>query len=212
MRRLFNSMLLGFALSCASLAAMVLFSPYRHNAYVSQKRVEQSVEINKPASVVFDYLGNSQHASEWSVYVNHITPMNSDEIPDGQVGSMRRCFVNKNETGTLWDEQIIAVVPNIRRTLSIYNLQGFPITAKHLATDQIYEALNDSVCRLTFTLYFSIDNPSRSDQLKMHFAAYRVRSIFEQNLNNIKRAVEQLPVESADLKQSQKNLVSNSRK
>lgn len=171
---------------------IVLFSPFGHHPGFPYKLVRTTVDIDAPPDEVFRYLGNSAHAHDWSVFVDHITPLNANEVKDGTPGARRRCFRTSEEKGIQWDELITEVVPNQKRQLTMYNLHGFPMQAEDLATEQRYEPLDGGKrTRLTFTLFFYHNQPSLIDQAKTYFAAYTVHSIFSQNMHNIKRIVEQ---------------------
>ena len=165
------------------------FSPYRNNNIYPNRALIQSITIKKPPSVVFNYLGNSDNASNWSVYVNHITPLNTQEIEDGKIGSIRRCFKNKNETGIYWDEEIIKSITNEKRTLSVYNLNGFWFTAHSLKTEQLYKETEGN-CKLSFTLFSDNKNTSFLNELKLSLGSYFIKSIFEENIKNIKQIIE----------------------
>jgi hypothetical protein len=170
----------------------ILFSPYgKHDGY-NYKLVHTSVDINVPADSVFKYLGNSANAQDWSVYVDHITALNNDSFPDGVAGARRRCFRNPDEKGIWWDELVTIVEPGKRRQLTIYNLNNFPMGANGLATEQLYEPLdNGSKCRLTFIVFFLKHDPSMWESFKTYFAAYTIKSVFDENLQNIKHFTEQ---------------------
>ncbi|GAC1478947.1 MAG: hypothetical protein NVS1B4_23070 [Gemmatimonadaceae bacterium] len=145
--------------------------------------------IDAPCDSVFDYLGNSRHASEWSVFVSHITPLNPDVAADGTVGSVRRSFRRTDETGMTWDEYFTHVQAGRERRLRIFNVRGAPLrSATPIATQQLYEPL-PAGCRLAFTLFFD-GQPSISDDLKMRVAAYEIGRIFRRNIANIKRLTE----------------------
>lgn len=45
------------------------------------------------------------------MFVDHISPLNADQVPDGHVGSTRRCFCYANEQGRMWDEMLTEVIP-----------------------------------------------------------------------------------------------------
>lgn len=171
-------------------AAMIYFSPYRTHEGFPYKVMKHSIEINAPAEKVYEYLGNSANASDWSVFVDHITPLNTDSVPDGAVGSRRRCFVNPDETGTRWDETITENTPNTKRQITIYNMIDFPMRADNLATEQIYKKINDNSTDLTFTVFYLNAKPSFWDELKTHIASYKIISIFKGNMDNIKKIVE----------------------
>ncbi len=169
---------------------MVLMSPYGHHKGFGYRLVKYTVEINAPVDKVFSFLGNSKNASRWSVFVNHINPINADSLPDGLPGSRRRCFCNANEKGMQWDELITEVAENKKRQLTIYNLKDFQITANNLATEQLYEIIGSNKCRLTFTVFFKGAFPTIMERFKMYIAAYKIKSILKRNMNNIKRITE----------------------
>jgi uncharacterized protein YndB with AHSA1/START domain len=174
----------------AVIALMIAFSPYGSQEGFPYKLVKCTVEINAPVDSVFKFLGNSKNASRWSVYVDHITPLNADSFPDGSVGCRRRCFCNKDETGTQWDELTTERVPDKKRQLTIYNMKDFSMTAENLATEQHYEKTANNKCSLTFTVFFKGEEPGLWDSFKTYIAAYKINSIFEKNMANIKRIVE----------------------
>ncbi|TAE70808.1 MAG: SRPBCC family protein [Bacteroidetes bacterium] len=173
-----------------SIILLIIFSPYQNNKDTGYKCIALSIEISQPVEKVFAYLGNSKNASKWSVYVDHITTLNGDKIPDGGIGSTRRCFKEKNEKGIVWDEDIVEVIPNVKRRLSIYNAKGFPIIAEGILTEQLYKPLNDSTTHLTFTVFNKNSNPDFFTTIKTYFASYSISDIFKSNLKNIKKCLE----------------------
>ena len=166
---------------------MVLFSPYGNQEGRDGKLVESKILINAPVEQIFAYLGDSDNASEWSVFVDHISPLNSHEVSDGSPGSIRRCFVKKDEKRKSWDEEVLAVDLNKRRLLSCYNYREFVLTAGILNTEQLYEETKDGHCLLSLTLFFPQEKTSFLKHLKMYYAAYQVSYLFEENLKNIKK-------------------------
>ena len=188
MKKVKKFLLLALLLLVIFLVLAIAFSPYRANSG-SRKSVQTSVVIEAPAEFAFNYLGNSENAKIWSVFVDHIRTLNGNDVPDGAVGSIRRCFVNANETGTQWDEEILDVVQNKYRKLSIFNMQNFSMTAENIETEQVYKSLSVGRCELAFNFFFK-ESPKFLDELKMYIAAYRVKSIFVKNLENIKKDVE----------------------
>lgn len=169
----------------------VIFSPYSKKDGNAIRTVEKTVLIHAPTPFVFRYLGNSENAGDWSTYIDHITPLNTTEVTDGEIGSIRRCYKNADETGIVWDEKILTVIPNKKRVLSVYNRQGFALDSKDMETAQLYEALDSKTTSLTFSLYFKDGKAGWWDQLKMHFASYKISAVFEANLEQIKQLVEQ---------------------
>ncbi|WP_165940022.1 SRPBCC family protein [Dyadobacter psychrotolerans] len=180
---------LALILTFTVVTAIVAFSPYKSSPGFSYKLLQHSVEIEAPVDTVFKFLGKSANASHWSVFVDHIIPLNAGKISDGAVGSRRRCFCNEDETGKQWDELITVVIPGKKRQLAIYNLKEFPMSAENLATEQIYEKQNNKKCRVTFTVFF-VGRSGVTDNFKMYLAAYEITRIFSKNMENIKRIVE----------------------
>jgi len=170
------------------IVALVLLTPYQYNQNYSCRAIQVTTRINVPASKVYAYLGNSANAANWSSFVDHITPLNSETVADGAKGSFRRCFVSADETGGKWDEEILLSEPNIRRRLSIFNIHDLPMQAPFLATEQLYSE-QDGVTTLSFTLFF-LQDPGFTDKAKMYLSAFRINSIFKNNLNNIKKILE----------------------
>lgn len=184
-----------YILAIVSIAVVlfVVFSPYSRKED-GVWNVSHAIVIDAPVERVFGYLGISEHAADWSVFVHHISTINGAEIPDGSVGSIRRCFVNADESGTKWDEEIVEVLPFVKRRLTIFNMQHFPMTAVHLVTEQRYRKISENQCELTFTVFYDHENPGMLPHLKLYFAAYRIQSIFKQNMGNIKRNIEELSI------------------
>lgn len=174
----------------AIVTLVIVLSPYGAKPGHDYKLVRTEITIDTPPEVVFEYLGNSANASQWSTFVDHIIPTNPGQFKDGEPGSTRRCFCKPNRTGMRWDELITEVVPNQKRQLIIYDLQEFPMTADGLATEQIYRSLGPETTQLAFTLFFKDHQPTLFEKAKIYIAAYRVASIYKANMGNIKQLVE----------------------
>ena len=170
-----------------SIICLIAFSPFKKNG--SEYALEVGIEINCPPSKAFEYLGNSEHASQWSAFVDHISPLNEDVIPDGSLGSIRRCFRKSNEDGMIWDEEIITYHSDSLRTLSIYNLQGFFISTTHLYTKQKYTPTSKGT-HLIFGLYKKLDETKWLDVLKLKITGHYIKYIFNKNLRGIKSKIE----------------------
>ncbi len=166
---------------------LIVFSPFRKYERKQPKMLKVSTTIQANPCEVFDYLGNSNHASDWSSYVSHITPLQGE---DGQVGSLRRCFKDQAELKEQWDEETVLVENCQKRRLTIFNLQKFSIKANGLMTEQIYESLKNGQCKLSFTLFFMPQQNTWWQQLKMYVLSYYIEGIFKKNLRNIKTLVE----------------------
>lgn len=169
----------------------IIFSPFCKNERNGFTMVDVGIEIYVPIDTLYHYLGNSENAKIWSSYVDHIDCLNPEEFNDGDIGSIRRCFQHSDNTGHIWDEKIIDKKQPTMRKLSIYNPQNFDAWVENLETTQTYFAVNDSTTQLHFSLYFKDNNYSMWESVKMSFAAYKIKSIFVENLENIKKDVEQ---------------------
>lgn len=191
MKRVKNLLLWIAGLLAAGIIAAIIFSPYGKQDGFSYRLVKHTVEIDAPVEKVFSFLGNSNNAKRWSVFVDHITPLNRDSFADGTPGARRRCFQQDDEKGIQWDEVITSVEKNKKRQLVCYALKDFPMSADNLATEQIYEELPGNRSRLTFTLFFYQDRSTWWNELKTYLGAYKVQSVYEQNMANIKRIVEE---------------------
>jgi hypothetical protein len=189
----FRFLFISLGFFAAGIAALIFFSPYGVSENFPYKLVAHTVMIKAPAQKVFNYLGHSANAANWSVFVDHIIPLNPQQVPDGAPGSRRRCFKNSNEEGLKWDELITVVEPARRRQLTIYNMVNFPLQAEGLATEQLYRPVSPGETQLTFTLFYQKEKVSLMDKLKLYYAAYRVKSIYKHNMNNIKTALEAAP-------------------
>ncbi|HSG47642.1 MAG TPA: SRPBCC family protein [Longimicrobiales bacterium] len=182
-----------WTVTVGGLAALVLgvllgLSPYRSHDGFPHALIRESVDVTEPCERVHAYLGDSDNAREWSVFVDHITALNPDSVPDGAVGSIRRSFKNADESGMRWDETIVDVTPT-RRLLTVYGITDSPAPSGELLTEQIYEPLGGSGCRLRFTLFLR-DAPSLGDALLMRLGGWEVSRIFRANIANVKALVE----------------------
>jgi uncharacterized protein YndB with AHSA1/START domain len=173
-----------------ALLLIVALSPYGRYDGFDHRLIKVSVVIQAEPAEVFTYLGNSENAADWSSFVDHITPLNADQIPDGERGAIRRCFRNKDESGERWDEEVLLVDRNKYRQLSCYNFRHFPVSAQNLQTEQRYEEIDSAITRLTFTLFYTPGKSTRIDELKMYYYGFQVAAIFKANLKNIKYEVE----------------------
>jgi hypothetical protein len=177
-----------------ALALAIGFSPFSKNYDNGEWEMEVSIAIDANTDSVYTYLSNSSNAGTWSSYVDHITPLNSDSILDGEVGSIRRCFKNENEEGIVWDEKILRVQnsPTFYRELSVYNLHNFPLQTDNLVTRQIYQKMNTNKTQLTFGLYKTVDYINITDVLKMKLSGHYISYLFNKNLANIKSEIEKI--------------------
>ena len=173
-----------FALLIFLLTLSYIFSPY--TGYDSGK-IKSSVYIDMPCELAYDYLGDSDHARDWSVFVDFIETINGNEVGDGKVGSKRICYTNEDKTGFYWEEEVLKNIKNEYRQLSCYGFENLFISSPTLVTEQVYDP-NANGCNLTFTLDYQ-EEPNFWQLLKIKYSAYRIKSIFDHNLANIKNEV-----------------------
>jgi hypothetical protein len=174
------------------IAFVVLFftAPFRKSKLDGKMSVEYTTAIEVPVSKAFSYLGHSNSAADWSVFVHHITTLNTREFADGTIGCKRRCFCNADESGRKWDETILYVRKDSLRTISIEKLVDFPMEATNLQTQQVYRRITDSTCELTLRLYYVNNEFGWWDGLKTRAGSFTIESVFRKNLENIKEVLE----------------------
>ena len=186
----FNKILIWvLAMFAVMLVVLILVSPYKRHSN-EFRTVEASIEINAPIDSVFAYMTSSAYASDWSSYVDHITPLNPEEFADGEKNSVRRVFVSANEKEAHWDEKIVKVIPNEYRKIAIFDINGLAMSAEGLQTEQRYEKVSSGVTRLSLVLYFDKEHTGLWNGFKMRIGSFKIRSIFEKNLESIKREIE----------------------
>lgn len=169
------------------LAVIGLLAP----KYLTQNN---SVIVNAPIDAVWKYVSDSSRAEYWSIYFDHITPMDDK---DGQVGSVRRCYRYANETGPTWDEMVLEIKPPNFRKMKTFNLKGFSFKGHEKIEFYVFqevEKLSDSQTRLTFAstsanLFEVISDPSLLQFVLSRFKPEAER-IIKANLENIKYAIE----------------------
>jgi len=171
------------------LIAMIWLSPYGYQEKYNERIIVETVLIDADIADVYTYLGNSDNAKDWSVFVDHITPLNPNEFKDGKKESIRRCFKNKDESGIYWDEKILIEEPNQKRQLNIYNMHGFSISGNGLLTEQLY-VTKDGKTELSFVLFLEDNESSFIKELKLYFAGFKVSTIFKGNIERVKSILE----------------------
>lgn len=150
----------------------------------------ESVIIDAPIEKVWEYASNSNNAKDWSVYFDHISPLPG--IPDGQVGSLRRCFRNADEKGVYWDEEVMVIEPLKYREIRTYNVNGFKeakLNTFEYKVEQHYEKISDTQTKLTFQASVS----KGMDLSAIYYALRDFRAgnrVFRVNLENIKSQIE----------------------
>ncbi len=161
-----------------------IMSPY---SKYKEGKIVSKVNIEMPCTAAFDYLGNSENAKTWSVFVDFIETTNKEHFEDGEIGSKRICYTKSDRSGFNWEEEVLEIIPNEYRKLSCYNFKNLAVKAPNLVTEQIYIDKGED-CVLVFTLDFS-KKPSFIEKLKLKFSSYRIQSIFDQNLLNIRAEI-----------------------
>jgi hypothetical protein len=154
--------------------------------------VTTSIVINAPVEVVWKYASDSTKAKEWSVYFDHISPL-PGKFKDGQVGSLRRCFRNADETGPRWDEVTIDVQPLKSRKIVTYNFTNYPYPRlsrhQYAFVRQLYRAIDANHTEMSFQTI----RPRKSSlfwKYIFHITRDDVEDIFYKNLENTKAIIE----------------------
>jgi len=167
----------------------LFFAPFKYHEDLAVRAIRYDIEIDASKEFVFDYLGNSNNAKEWSVFVDHIVTLNGSMVPDGEINSLRRCFKNPDKKGIKWDEEILEVINNRKRKLSCFNLEGFFMETDNIRTEQLYHELEKDKTHLTFSVYFEGEK-SILDIIKIRSGSWYIKYIFKKNMENIKRICE----------------------
>jgi hypothetical protein len=156
--------------------------------------VTESVTINAPVEVVWKYVSDSTKARDWSVYFDHISPLPG--IQDGQVGSLRRCFRNADESGLSWDEVTTIIQPLKMRQITTYNIKHLPWSlltfGGYVFVRQHYRKISDQQTELTFQTVSPAD-ANWIHRKVFEFSRRDTLRIFKQNLTNIKALIEGAP-------------------
>lgn len=151
--------------------------------------------IEAPVEKTWEYASNSLEAVNWSIYFDHISPLEAP-APDGEVGSLRRCFRNQDEKGYAWDEVIINVEPQKLRQIVTYNFINFPFSwihsGEYVFVRQLYESLGPQKSKLTFET-ITRDGGNPFFRFLFWVSRKKTTEIFLKNLRNIKAAIEQKP-------------------
>jgi len=175
------------SIALGGILSMVTLSPLKMYEDYKWPMIKASTIIDAEPCEVFEYLGNSNNAKNWSVFVDHITLLNGR---DGELGSIRRCFKDEAEQKEKWDEETVLSEFCKKRRLTVYDLKNFRIKAKGLLTEQLYERIEGSKCKLSFTLFLEAEQNYFWPLLKLHFFSFEIENIFQKNLNQIKQILE----------------------
>lgn len=154
-----------------------------------------SIEIDAPVEEVWNFLSDNRNAKGWSVIFDHIAPMASSPVPEGQIGALRRCYRNDDQQGFFWDEKTLTTEPYRYRSLRTFNIsntswdffENFQFTAH-----QTYEDLGNNKTRLTFS--GDLDDYKKysiSERFVFWVTQFEGERIFRLNLENIKAMLEQ---------------------
>ena len=156
---------------------------------------KEFVVINASQEEVWNYLSDNRNAASWSVFFDHITTLDSDgdDIKEGGVGSVRRCYRFADESGITWDEDTVKIEPYSFRQIHTYNIQNWPFedfNALEFDVFQTYEKLGANQTKLSFST--SLKMPQTAYAKWMFYSAkWETLRIFRVNLENIKAHIEQ---------------------
>jgi hypothetical protein len=157
---------------------------------ISSCEKKEEVLIRAPLDQVWDYVGNSNNAAEWSVYFHHITNISGE---DGKPGALRRCFRRQDEQGNKWDEKTLEIVPKTYRKIHTHSLYGFPDEAFNSAEFHVHQRFVESPDGKSVRLSFGSELIKPTDiisAVRFIWYAREAKRVIHMNLENIKEAVE----------------------
>ena len=153
--------------------------------------VSETIIIEAPLEMVWDYISDSTSAKEWSVFFDHISPLPG--VQDGEVGSLRRCYRNANEKGFTWDEVTTAIEFQKMRQITTFRVRsrpwGFTTKDGYVFVRQLYKKIDENRTELTFQTV----SPAQAQWLHrqiFNLSRKETRRIFQKNLINIKAVLE----------------------
>jgi hypothetical protein len=152
--------------------------------------ISAEIVIQAPVADVWNYLSANGNAADWSVYFDHISTLPG--VPEGQLGSDRRCYRNHDEKGLSWDEVTIGLIPRALRILSIHGFRGLRFRAElnpPIFVKQIYQKLGPDSTRVTFQTAAGA-GMTEEEEIEFLFVRGTTRETFEENLENIRAAIE----------------------
>lgn len=154
-----------------------------------------SVDIDAPVKEVWEFLSDNRNANGWSVIFDHITPMASSPVAEGQIGALRRCYRNADNMGFFWDERTLTTEPYTYRSLRTSNISNTSwdfFERYQFTAHQTYEDLGNNRTRLTFGGDLDDYTKYSIDELFIFWATqFEVERVFRLNLENIKAMLEQ---------------------
>lgn len=117
--------------------------------------IHHAVTVDAPVEAVWEYGSDSTRAAEWSVYFDHIVPIEGEGLaPDGTVGAYRICYRHADRTGPRWGETTEDATPLQHREIHTFDLRGFQFGPLAKLTEhevhQDYAAVGSDSTRLTF--------------------------------------------------------------
>ena len=151
---------------------------------------KEEVLIRAPLNEVWNYVGNSNNAAEWSVYFHHITPISGE---DGKPGALRRCFRREDEQGNTWDETTLEIIPQTYRKIHTHSLFGFPDEAFNSAEFHVHQRFTESPDGKSVRLSFGSELIKPTDlisAIRFIWYAREAKRVIRLNLENIKEAIE----------------------
>mgnify|MGYP005846136311 CR=1 FL=1 len=151
----------------------------------------RSVVIDAPVEAVWEYVGNSDNAAEWSVFFEKIQPLPGAK--DGQTGALRRCFrATDHPEAIWWDEITLEIRENEYRRILAFNPHHFSdpqLNRGEYYVTQHFEEIQPGRTKLTFA-----QTQLRPRGIFKRLGFLQVgrdgSRIIQQNLENIKQAIE----------------------
>ncbi len=163
-------------------------APFAWNAFLTDSH---SIVIDAPVQSVWEYIGDSGNAAEWSVFFERIKPLPG--VKDGKTGALRRCFRASDDPGAIWWDEITLETRTMEyRRILAFNAHNFAdpkMNHGEYYVFQHFEELHPGRTKLTFG-HKQLKPTGIRDRLGFLGAAREGSRIIRENLENIKEAIE----------------------
>jgi hypothetical protein len=124
------------------------------------------------------------------LYIDHIDMLSKQMDSTNEVGAVSRFYTNSDETGQFYDAQVLQSEKNKKRVVKLFNFTDFPISFNEIINEQVFRSLPENKCELSLSLYYKKTCPDFWDEVKAHVASYRIKKAFRENMNNLKKELE----------------------
>lgn len=173
-----------------ALVLFIRFSPYKKLSGHDANGVENSIVIDRSTDMVFDFMCQQGDVKRWMLYIDHIDVLSKQLNKVSEVGTISRFYSNNDETGQTYDAEVLQSEKNKKRVVKLFNFTDFPITFNEVINEQVFKTLPENKCELSLKLYYEKARPDFWDEVKAHVASYRIKKAFRENMENLKKELE----------------------